>query len=91
MSFKIKDESVYLKYNEIWNKIKGLLNVKFYSQPIYDDKYIKTKVKTFNNMINKLFSGDKIPKKEIIMFILQQFVLILSRQEKLSSSLLRTM
>ena len=63
MSFKIKDESVYLKYNEIWNKIKGLLNVKFYSQPIYDDKYIKTKVKTFNNMINKLFSGDKIPKE----------------------------
>ena len=52
MSFKIEDESVYLKYIEIWNKIKGILNVKFDSQPIYDDKYIRTKVKTINNMIN---------------------------------------
>ena len=39
------------------------LNVKFHSQPIYDDKYIKTKVKTFNSMINTLFSGNEIPKE----------------------------
>ena len=63
MSFKVEDESVYLKYTEIWNKIKGLLNVKFYSQPIYDDKYIKTKVKTFNDKVNTLFSEDEIPKE----------------------------
>ena len=44
MSFKIEDESVYLKYTEIWNKIKNSLNVKFHSQLIYNDKYIKTKV-----------------------------------------------
>ena len=50
MSFKI-DENVYLKCTEIWNKIKYILNVKFYSQPIYDDKYIKTKVKTFNSSV----------------------------------------
>ena len=55
VSFKIEDESVYIKYTEIWDKIKILLNVKFYSQPIYDDKYTKTKVKRFNNMINTLF------------------------------------
>ena len=36
-----------------------------HSQPIYNDKYIKTKLKTFNNMINTLFSGDKIPKERI--------------------------
>ena len=65
MSFKIEEESVYLKYSEIWNEIKNILNIKFYSQPIYDDKYIKTKVKTFNNMINTLFSGDEIPKESI--------------------------
>ena len=65
MSFKIEDESMYLKYTEIWNKIKDILNVKCYSQPIYDNKYIKAKVKTFNNMINTLFSGDEIPKERI--------------------------
>ena len=68
MSFKIEHEYVYLKYNEIWNKIKSILNVKFHSQPIYDDKYIKTKVKTLNNSINTLFSGDEIPKERIHYF-----------------------
>ena len=77
MSFKVEDESVYLKYIEIWNKIKKSLNTRFHSQPIYDDKYIKTKVKAFSSMINTLFSGNEIPKKEIITFVSQQFVLIL--------------
>ena len=61
MSFKIEDESVYLKYIEIWNKIKKSLNPKFHSQPIYDDKYIKVKVKIFSSIINTLFSGNEIP------------------------------
>ena len=52
MSFKMVDKCGYLKYTEIWNKIKKSLNTRFHSQPIYDDKYIKTKVKTFSSMIN---------------------------------------
>ena len=36
MSFKIEDGSFYLKYNEIWKKIKEFLGgVKFQSEPIY--------------------------------------------------------
>ena len=65
MSFKIEDKDVYLKYNQIWNKIKELLGIKFYSEPIYDDKDIKTKVKTFSDVINTLFSGNEIPKERI--------------------------
>ena len=61
MSFKIEYEGVYLKYTEIWNKIKNSLNTRFHSQHI--DKYIKTKVKTFSSMINTLFSGNEIPKE----------------------------
>ena len=64
MSFKIEDDDVYVKYSQIWNKIKELLGVKFYSEPIYDDKYIKTKVKTFSSVINTLFSSDEIPKEK---------------------------
>ena len=49
MSFKIEDDEVYIKCNSIWNKIKELLGgLKFYNEPIYDDSYIKTKVKTFS-------------------------------------------
>ena len=64
MSFKIEDESVYLKYTEIWNKIKDVLNVKLHSQSIHDNEYIKTKVKALNSMINKLFPGYEIPKEK---------------------------
>ena len=63
MSFKIEVECVFFEYNEIWNKIKKTLNMRFQSQPIYDEKYIKTKVKTFNGVINTLFSDNSIPKE----------------------------
>ena len=63
ISFKIEDDEVHIKYNQIWNKIKELLGVKFYSEPIYEGKYIKTKVKTLSSVINTLFSGDEIPKE----------------------------
>ena len=63
MSFKIEDEGVYLKYTDIWNKIKKLLGIKFHSQAIYDDKRRKTKVTKFSSMINTLFSGNEIPKE----------------------------
>ena len=63
MSFKIEDESVCLKYAEIWIKIKKLLNTRFHIQPIYNEKYVNTKVKTLSSMINILFSGNEIPKE----------------------------
>ena len=66
MSFKIEDDSVSLKYNEIWNKIKKLLNViKLSSEPIYHDQYIKTKVKTFSEVIKTLVDGNEIPKERV--------------------------
>ena len=65
MPFKIEDEAVYIKPNQIWNKIKDWLNVRLHSEPIYDDKYIKIKVKTFSNIINTLFTDDKIPKERV--------------------------
>ena len=58
MRFKIDDDEVYVKYNSIWNKIKKLLGgIKLGSDVIYDDQYIKTKVKT-------LFYNDKIPEEK---------------------------
>ena len=66
MSFKIEDEMVYVKYNNIWNKIKDLLSgIRLLSKLIYDDSYIKTKVKTFSEVIKKMFDGDKIPEERV--------------------------
>ena len=55
MSFMIEDDSVLIKYNEIWNKIKQIKGIKFHSNPVYDKKYIKAKVKEFNGVVNTNF------------------------------------
>ena len=65
MSFKIEDDEVYVKYNQISNKIKKLLGVNFFSEHICDDKYIKKKVRTFSSVINILFSADEMPKERV--------------------------
>ena len=64
MSFKIEDEGVYLECNDIWDKIKKTLNIRFHSQPICDDEYKKSKVKTFDGVINTVFSDNKIAKEK---------------------------
>ena len=58
MSFVIKDDDVLDKYNEIWDKIKNMLNIKFHSMPAYNEKYINAKVREFNSVIKTNFLGD---------------------------------
>ena len=63
MSFVIKDDMCLNKYNEIWDKIKGKLNIKFPSMPVYDEKYIKAKVREFSGVIKTNFLDDEVPKE----------------------------
>ena len=65
MSFVIKDDDLPNKYNKMWNKIKNKLNIKFHSMPVYDEKYIKAKIREFNDVIKTNFLGDKIPKESM--------------------------
>ena len=44
-----------VKHNETWNKIKKTLDIKFHSKPVYDKKYIKNKVKEFEDAVNAVF------------------------------------
>ena len=60
MSFLADDDDVILKYNKIW--IQKLLSNEFDSQPVYDEKHIQTRVKTFGDKITK-FADNEIPKK----------------------------
>ena len=55
--------NVLVKSNDIWNKIKKMLGIKFHSKPVHDEKYIKTKVKAFNGVVHTIFWGDKFPKE----------------------------
>ena len=53
MSFLIKDDKVWDKYNKIWDVIKNKLNIKFHSEPVYEYKYLNAKVREFNGTIKK--------------------------------------
>ena len=66
MSFVIRDDDVSENYNEIWEKIKETLNVKFHSMPVYDAKYIKAKIREFNGVIKTNFLAMKYQKKMCI-------------------------
>ena len=65
MPFVIKDDNMLYKFNEIWNKIKNTLNIKFHSMLVYDEKYIKAKEREFNGVIKTKFLGDEVPKEGV--------------------------
>ena len=64
MSFVIKDGDVLDKYNNIWDKIKETLSIKFHIRSIYDKKYIKAKVREFSEVIKTKFLCDEVPKED---------------------------
>ena len=68
MSFLIKDEQLLEKYNEIWQKVKNSIKKEFYSEPVYDQKYLKAKIKSYNGKINIDFYNNEIPEK-VFQFI----------------------
>ena len=65
MSVVIKDDMCLNKYNEIWDKVKEKLNIKFHSTTVYDEQYTKAKVREFNGVIKTNFLGDEIPKESV--------------------------
>ena len=76
MSF-LADDDVILKRNKIWKKIKQLLSAEFDSQPVYDEKYIKTRVTFFEEKLLQNLQTIKFQKKTLIILVLLQYVSIL--------------
>ena len=63
MSFLIKNDELLEKYNEIWDKFSKVMKNKFDSVPVYDDKYLETKIKFFEEKLNTNFHDHKAPKE----------------------------
>ena len=63
MSLLIKNNEVWERYEDIWNVIKNKLNIKFHSQPIYENKYSKAKVREFEGEIETNLLGNNLPKE----------------------------
>ena len=47
MSFHITGNKLLMKYKTVWTKIESLKDIEFNALLVYDDRYIKTKIKTW--------------------------------------------
>ena len=53
----------YQKHTTKFGKKSATLSKKIDSNPVYNEKYIKTKIKSYNGKINTNFHNNKIPKE----------------------------
>ena len=65
MSVLIKDDEVWGKYEQILDVIKNKLGIKFYREPLQEQKYLKAKVREFNGVMKTNILGDGVPKENM--------------------------
>ena len=84
----IKDIQILKSYNKIWKEIEKLMKIDFntettYDDDDYDDKYIKTKIKTYKDSIitnfynkkgSKKIPEEKVPHKCLSIIILDSVI-----------------
>ena len=58
----VNDKEIFKKYSEIWDKVKSLIKKEFDIEPLYNDKYIKTKIRIYYNRVYTNFQYNEIPK-----------------------------
>ena len=65
ISFHINDEKLLEKYKPVWTKIEDLKSIKLNVLPANDDRYIKTKIKTYNDKFCSNFRVLIVPEHDI--------------------------
>ena len=68
MSFLIKNNKLLKKYTEICEKVKSNLKKEFDSELVYNEKYVKAKIKFLNGKISTNFSKIVYQKKILNLF-----------------------
>ena len=51
------------KYNKFWNKVSNGIQKHFDSKPAVNEKYLKTKIKSYEGKVNTDFHDNGIPKE----------------------------
>ena len=63
MSFIIKNDESLKRDHKIWQKVKNIIDKAFDSDSVYNEKYLKAKIKSYNGKTNTNFYNNKIPKE----------------------------
>ena len=59
----IEEDQLLEKCNKIWNEVSKSINKEFDSDLVYNEKYLRIKIKSDESKINPNFLIDKIPKE----------------------------
>ena len=65
MSFRIDNKNLLEKHKAIWTKIEDLKNIKLNALPVYDDRYIKTKIRKYGDKVYINFRGLNVHEDDI--------------------------
>ena len=65
MSFLTDNEKLLEKYRAIWTKIVNLANIELNALPVFDDRYIKTKIRTYGDKVCINSRGLNVPEDHI--------------------------
>ena len=84
MSFLTDNNEFLERYTKIWEKISDLIDKKFDSDPVYNNKCINTKIKSYNNDIMTNFpdndnKNNKLPEKSMSLISLDSIIKINKR------------
>ena len=88
MSFKATNNKLLNKHKEIWKTISSLIGKEFDSNLVYgdNDKYIKSKIKSYENNIQTDFDKKGIPKQNVLCNCL--FVIMLESVIKMGKNMI---
>ena len=69
MSFHTDDKKLIEKQKAIWTKTEDVKNIKLDALPVYDHKYIKTKMRTYDDKVQTNFYDLNVPIKFRLTFM----------------------
>ena len=64
-SFRIYGKKLLEKYKANWTKIEDFKSIKLSAWPVYDDRYIKIKIRTYGDNIYINVSSSNVPEDDI--------------------------
>ena len=65
MSFRIDNEKLLEKYESIPTKIEELEDIELNALPVYDDRYVKPKIRTYGEKVYIKFRGLNVAENDI--------------------------
>ena len=55
MYFLIEDDDLFEKYNTIWDKVSADIKKEFYSEPVINRYFLKTKIKSHGDEVTDFY------------------------------------